>query len=260
VQIDLNSDVGESFGPWAMGEDAALIPLVTSVNVACGFHAGDPATIERTIQLARSAGAAVGAHPGYPDLAGFGRRDLDMRPGDVEAAVLYQVAALAGMARAAGVELRHVKPHGALYNRAAHHEETAGAIARAIRRISSELIVVGLAGSVMLEAGRSEGLAVAGEAFADRAYEADGSLRSRQLADSVHREPHVAAAQAVSLVRDGLVRAIGGSTVHVAADTLCLHGDTPGAAAIATAVRTGLADAGIQVLALERAALTRAAG
>jgi UPF0271 protein len=240
VRIDLNADVGESFGPWSLGEDETLIPLVTSVNIACGFHAGDPATIERTVGLAVGAGVAIGAHPGYADLAGFGRRDIVIPPAELEADVLYQVAAVAGFARAAGSELRHVKPHGALYNRAARDPAVAEAIARAVRRVSGHLVLVGLAGSVSLDAGRAEGLRVAAEAFADRAYEPDGSLRSRHEPDAVLDNPAACARQALALARDPRLRP----------DTICIHGDRAGATFRATAVRATLEEAGFELRAI----------
>jgi UPF0271 protein len=245
--IDLNADVGESVGAWPMGDDEHLIPLVSSVNIACGFHAGDPLTIERTIRLAIDAGAAIGAHPGYPDLVGFGRRDFDMAPDELEAAVIYQVAAVAGLARAAGAELRHVKPHGALYNRAAQDERLADSIARAVRRFSPELILVGLAGSRLVDAGRAAGLAVAAEAFPDRAYEPDGSLRSRRLPGAVLTDSAAIATRALEMARDGTVTATNGAVIPLRADTLCLHGDTPGAAEHARAVRDALEAAGITI-------------
>jgi UPF0271 protein len=245
--IDLNADVGESVGSWPMGDDEHLIPLVSSVNIACGFHAGDPLTIERTIRLAIDGKAAIGAHPGYPDLVGFGRRDLDMAPDELEAALIYQIAAIAGLARAAGAELRHVKPHGALYNRAAQDECLAGSIARAVRRFSPQLILVGLAGSRLVEAGRAAGLTVAAEAFPDRAYEPDGSLRSRQLPGAVLTDSAVIAARAVEMARNGTVTATDGTVVPLRADTLCLHGDTPGAAEHARAVRDALEAAGVTI-------------
>jgi len=234
-----------------MGDDAALIPLVTSVNVACGAHAGDPLTIERTVRLAASHGVAVGAHPGYPDLIGFGRRDLDMAPDELEAAIVYQVGAVAAFAADAGVPLRHVKPHGALYNAAARDPELAAVIARAVARVSSSLVLVGLAGSSLVQAGRAAGLRTADEGFADRAYEADGSLRSRRLDGAVHADPAVVAAQAVSIVRDGRARSFDGADVPVRADTICIHGDSPGAADFARAIREALAAAGITVASLE---------
>src|SRR5262245_46100963 len=230
-----------------MGDDEALIPLVTSVNVACGAHAGDPLTIERTVRLAASHGVAVGAHPGYPDLVGFGRRDLDMTPAELEASIVYQVGAVAAFAADAGVPLRHVKPHGALYNAAARDPALAEVVARAVRRVSPTLVLVGLAGSSLVAAARAAGLTAAQEAFADRAYEADGSLRSRRLDGAVHADPNIVAAQALAIVREGRVTAHDGSSVAVRADTICLHGDSPGAAAFARAIRETLGGAGITI-------------
>ncbi len=245
--IDLNADVGESLGPWPMGEDDRLIPLVSSVNIACGFHAGDPATIQRTVGLAVAAGAAIGAHPGYPDLVGFGRRDMEMTATDLEASIVYQVGAVAAFARAAGVELRHVKAHGALYNRAARDPSVAEMIARAIRRCGPDLVLVGLAGSALLGAGRAAGLRIAAEGFPDRAYEPDGSLRSRLLPGAMLSDSTAVAERAITMARDGAVLAVDGSTVRVAVDTLCLHGDTPRAAEHAAAVRAALESAGIGI-------------
>ena len=248
TRIDLNADVGEAFGPWEMGADAGLIPHVTSVNVACGFHAGDPAVMDETVGLAARAGVAVGAHPGHLDLRGFGRRVIQAAPGEIERDVLYQVGALAAFAAAHGVRLVHVKPHGALYNQAAEDERVANAVARGVARAGRDLVLVGLATTgVMRAAAEREGLRFAGEAFADRRYEADGRLQSRSVAGSVLTEPAEAAAQAVSIAREGLVRAAGGSEVPLAAETLCLHGDNPAAVALAIAVRRALEGAGIAV-------------
>lgn len=236
MRIDLNADVGEGFGAWPMGQDEALIPLVSSVNVACGFHAGDPRTMERTIGLAIDAGAAVGAHPGYPDREGFGRRALAMSPPEIEAAVLYQVAALAGMAEAMGTTLHHVKPHGALYDRVRDDPEAAQALCRAVERLAHgagrPLTLVGQPGSALLRAAAERGLPAAAEGFADRAYEPDGRLRSRRLPDAVLATPEAAARQALALAASGDFT------------TLCVHGDTPGAPDIARAVRAALAAAG----------------
>jgi UPF0271 protein len=247
VRIDLNADVGESFGAWSLGEDEALIPHVSSVNVAAGIHAGDPIVIERTVAIAVRYGVAIGAHPGYPDLAGFGRRELGLTPEEIETTVLYQVGAVAAFARAAGVDFVHVKAHGGLYNRAAHDRAAADAIARGVRRFSRDVILVGLAGSELLAAGRSAGLRVAAEAFADRAYEPDGSLRSRRLAGAVLDDPDAAAAQAVAIAREHGVIAYDGSRLVIEADTLCVHGDLPGAAGRAAAVRAALVAAGVDV-------------
>ncbi len=250
MRVDLNADVGESLGPWPMGDDERLIPLVTSVNVACGAHAGDPLTIDRTIRTALAHGVAVGAHPGYPDLVGFGRRDLDMAPDELEASLVYQVGAVAAFARAAGTPLRHVKPHGALYTLAARAPAVAATIARAVARVSPDLILVGLAGSGMLSAAADAGLASAAEAFADRAYEADGTLRSRRLPGALLDSPDRVAAQALSIVRDGCVTSHDGHVVAVRADTICIHGDSPAATEFATAIRASLEGAGVTIVAL----------
>ena len=250
MQIDLNADVGESYGAWTMGNDSVLLPLVTSANVACGAHAGDPLVMDRTIALCARLGVAAGAHPGYPDRDGFGRRDLDMTTDELQASILAQVGALWAIARAHGVELAHVKPHGALYNRAARDAALAETVVRSVRKFSADLLLVGLAGSIGLEVARATGQPVAAEAFADRAYEADGSLRSRRLPGSVHDDPAAAAAQAVSLVVDGQVRASDGSWVAVTADTICLHGDTPNAPLFAATVRSALEAAGVELRAL----------
>jgi UPF0271 protein len=245
--IDLNADVGESLGPWSMGADAELIPLVTSVNVACGLHAGDPSGIRATIRLALAAGVTVGAHPGYPDLVGFGRRAMALTADELEASVLYQVAAVAGMTRAEGWALRHVKPHGALYHRLAVDDAAAHAFAAAIALLDPGLVIVAPPGAALLGAGRRLGLRTLVEGFADRAYEPDGRLRSRDLPGALHLDPAVAAAQAVSIARDREVTTSDGSRIAVDAGTLCIHGDTPGAPAIAAAVRRALAEAGVTV-------------
>ena len=249
--IDLNADVGESFGPWPMGVDDGLIPLVSSVNIACGAHAGDPATIFRTVGLAIRHDVAIGAHPGYPDLAGFGRRDLDMTASDLRASLIVQVGAIQAAARVAGGRVSHVKPHGALYNRAARDTALATTIAEAIRDLDPELVLVGLAGSASIAAGRAAGLTVAEEAFADRCYEADGSLRSRRRPGAL-LSPADAAAQAVSIALDGTVAAGDGSRLAVRADTICIHGDSPDAVGIAQAVMAALGEAGIPIAARPR--------
>ena len=242
MKIDLNSDVGESFGRYTLGRDADLMPYITSANVACGLHASDPLVMEHTVQLAREHGVGIGAHPGYPDLQGFGRRAMQLTPEEIEAFVLYQVGALAAFA-----DLTHVKPHGALYNQAAQDPYLAQAIARAVARFDPRLILVGLANSFLIQAGLEAGLPVAREAFVDRAYESDGSLRPRKLPGAVLHDPAQAAAQAVRIAREGTVVAHSGETLAVQAQTLCLHGDTPTALDIAQAVRQALGDAGVQV-------------
>jgi UPF0271 protein len=248
--IDLNADVGESFGAWRLGDDAGLMPALSSANIACGWHAGDPATLRATVDLARRHGVAVGAHPGYPDLQGFGRRAMELSLSDIEDLVLYQLGAAFAFARAAGVELQHVKPHGALYNRAAVDAEVASAIARAVAAFDRTLILVGLAGSAAVEAGQRCGLQVAREAFADRGYEPDGTLRSRTLPGAVLTETAAVVRQAIEIATNGRVRSVTGEPVEVGADTICLHGDTPGAVAHARAVRRGLEQAGSAVRSL----------
>jgi UPF0271 protein len=247
VLIDLNADVGESAGAGTHDVDSVLVTLVTSVNVACGVHAGNPSVLRRTLRLAAAAGTAVGAHPGFADREGFGRRDLRLAPADVEDQVLYQVAALTGVARAEGVRVTHVKPHGALYNMAARDERLALAVVRAVRAIDPRLRIVGLAGSALLSVARGEAVVALAEAFADRAYAPDGSLVPRGSAGAILEDPAAAAAQAVRIAVDNRVRAIDGTLVEVHADTLCIHGDTPGAPDVARAVRAALERAGVEV-------------
>ena len=247
MRIDLNSDLGESFGPWPMGQDAALMDSISSANVACGFHAGDPGAMRATLALAREKGVAVGAHPGFQDLVGFGRREMRVTPVDVEDLVLYQVSALAGMASAQGVRLQHVKAHGALYNMACRERALADAIARAVAALDRSLILFGLPNSELLRAGEAAGLRVAAEVFADRAYDPDGALTSRAKPGSVIHDTQTVVERAIKMVREKRVIAVDGSTIALQADTICLHGDTPGAADHARAVRKGLGVAGIRV-------------
>ncbi|HET8946149.1 MAG TPA: 5-oxoprolinase subunit PxpA [Candidatus Polarisedimenticolia bacterium] len=248
--IDLNCDVGEIPALIADGTEDRLLAQVTSANIACGGHAGDDATMEATLRSALRHGCAVGAHPGYDDREHFGRRRLDLPLERVVAMVRDQVTRIAAMARAAGTTLAHVKPHGALYNAAADDRDLASAIARGVRAATPHAgapALVGLAGSASLEVCRNAGFRVADEAFADRRYEPDGRLRSRALPGALLEDPDEAAAQAVSIARDGRVTASDGSILEVTAATLCLHGDTPGAVRIAAAVRAALAGAGIAV-------------
>jgi UPF0271 protein len=253
ARIDLNADLGESFGAYRMGADAEVLAFVTSANVACGFHAGDPSVIDRTVEGAVRAGVAVGAHPGHWDLRGFGRRVIAADPEEVVADIVYQVGALAAFAASHGTRLTHVKPHGALYNQAVGDERLAAAVARGVARVGRELILVGLASSgIMRRAAEAAGLRFAAEAFADRAYEKDGTLRSRGVSGAVMTDPQTVAAQAVRIARDGVVTAADGSEVRLQADTLCLHGDTPNAVALARAVRGALEAAGVVVRALDR--------
>jgi UPF0271 protein len=251
MRIDLNSDLGESFGPWPMGQDADLMASISSANVACGFHAGDPGAMRATIALAKAHGVAVGAHPGFPDLVGFGRREIKATPQEVEDFVLYQVAALAGMAATQAVRLQHVKAHGALYNMACRDRALADAIARAVAAFDQSLILFGLPNSELLKAGQEAGLSVAAEVFADRAYEPDGSLASRLKAGSVIHDEAAVVARAVRMVSERSVVATNGSVIALDVDTICLHGDTPGAADLARAVRKGLEAAGIVVRSLK---------
>ena len=247
MRIDLNSDLGESFGPWPMGQDEALMASITSANVACGFHAGDPGVMRQTVALAKQHHVAVGAHPGFPDLVGFGRREMQATPREVEDFVVYQVAALAGVAATQGVRLQHVKAHGALYNQACRDAALADAIARGVATLDRSLILFGLPGSELLRAGEHAGLQVAAEIFADRAYEPDGSLASRRKPGAVIHDPSMVVERAVKRARDRVVVATDGSLVRLDATTMCLHGDTPGAAKLARAVREGLEAAGVTV-------------
>lgn len=244
--MDINCDMGESYGRYALGSDAELLPLVTSVSIACGLHAGDPPGMAATLRAAKLAGAAVGAHPGYPDLQGFGRRNLDLTPDEAEAFVLYQIGALSAFARAEGVELRHVKPHGALYNQAAKNRPLADAIARAVKRFDASLILVGLAGSLLIQAGAEAGLRTANEGFPERGYNPDGSLMERRLPGALIHDPAQAAAQALALAREGILTPAG----RVRVDTLCIHGDSPGALEITQAVRQKLLAEHIKIRAL----------
>lgn len=247
MRIDINADVGESFGAYTIGNDSALMTSITSASVAAGFHAGDPSVLRQTIRLAKSHGVAVGAHPGFPDLVGFGRREMHVTPADAEDFVLYQIAAVAGVAAAEGVRLQHVKPHGALFNMAARNAGLAAAIARAVASFDPSLILFGLAASEIVGAGRAAGLRVASEVFADRAYEPDGSLRSRIKPHAVIDDAAVVVSRAVRMVRDRAVQAIDGTVVPLEADTICLHGDTPGADLLAAQLRAGLEAAGVVV-------------
>ena len=249
LAIDLNCDCGESFGVWSLGDDAAVLCHVTSANVACGAHAGDPEVMRRTVRLCRSLGVAVGAHPGFPDLQGFGRRPLPLSPSEIETTVLAQIGSLYAIARAEGVPLRHVKPHGALYNLAAVTPAVAEALARGVAAFSRELILVGLAGSLLVEAGAAAGLPVAREAFADRGYAANGTLLPRDAPGALILDPAQCLAQALSIVTASQVSGPDGP-VAVIADTLCIHGDAPGAAERAALLRQGLVAAGVEVRSL----------
>ncbi len=246
MQIDLNSDMGESFGAYTIGADEEVLRWVTSANVACGWHGGDPRVMRQTVERAKALGVAVGAHPSYPDLLGFGRRVMQITRGEARDYVLYQIGALRAFAEALGVRLQHVKPHGAIYNAAAGDRELSLGIAEGIADAGGELILVGLPGSELVRAGQALGLRVAREAFGDRAYNEDGSLVSRRLAGSLITDPAAVADRVLEMVRGG-VTAITGARIPVEADTICLHGDTPGAGAIARRVREHLEAAGIRL-------------
>lgn len=245
--IDLNSDVGESFGRWTLGDDAALMPLITSANVACGFHAGDPRTLQATCAAAVDHGVTVGAQVGYRDLAGFGRRFIDIEPADLIADVIYQIGALQALAGAAGTVVRYVKPHGALYNAVVHHREQAIAVVEAVRVVDPSLALVGLPGSAILELAAAAGLRTVREAFADRAYTPQGTLISRREPGATLHDPDLVAARMVRLVTDGVIAAADGTDVAVAADSICVHGDGPGAVDLARRVRAALEAAGVTV-------------
>ena len=250
MRVDLNCDLGESFGAYTLGHDELVMPHVTSANIACGFHAGDPSVMRDTVGLAVKHGVAIGAHPGFSDLVGFGRRELRATPQEVEDLVAYQIGALAGVAAAEGACLRHVKPHGALYTMAARDQGLADAIARATLAVDRHLVLVGLSGSSLLEAGRNVGLAVASEVFADRAYDANGALVSRSRLGAVLTEPAEVVERTLHMVREGAVAAATGERVDLRADTICVHGDTPGAADLAGRLRSALEAAGVRVVAL----------
>ena len=252
LQIDLNCDLGESFGTYALGNDAAIMPLITSANIACGFHAGDPRVIARTVRLAVQHGVALGAHPGFPDLVGFGRRALDATPDEIENDVLYQIGALAAFARAEGTMLAHVKPHGALYNLTATRPPIARAIIRAVTRFDASLILVGQPGSAMMDATREQGLHFAREGFADRAYNRDGTLRSRREPGALIDNPHRAAEQALQIARTQTVTTPEGETIAMPVDTLCVHGDSPAAVEILRAVRDLLQKNGVMISTLRQ--------
>jgi len=247
--IDLNADCGESFGRWSLGDDAGLLPLITSANLACGFHAGDPDILRASVALCRRHAVAIGAQPSLPDRQGFGRREMVVSPAEVHAMVLYQIGAVAAFCRAAGVPMRHVKPHGALYNMAARDPALAEAIAQAVRDFDARLILFGLADSALTHAGERAGLDVAQEAFVDRRYCADGLLVPRHVPGAIIHDRDAAIAQALSIVEHGQVDAIDGTRVALRAHTLCLHGDHDGAAEFATALRAEMTARGIAIAA-----------
>lgn len=247
VAISLNADLGESFGPWKMGDDAALLPLINSASLACGYHAGDPEIMAETVRLALAAGCSIGAHPGFPDLQGFGRRALKMSAREVEAITAYQIGALGGAAALHGGKVTHVKPHGMLNTLASADADLACAIARATRAVDREMILVVLPGTELERAGRAEGLRCALEGYADRLYEPDGRLSSRALPDAVHHDIAVIREQALRMVLEGQVIARGGVRLKLDVQTLCLHGDEPSAVEAARQVRAGLLAGGAEL-------------
>ncbi|VVN10855.1 hypothetical protein PS634_03807 [Pseudomonas fluorescens] len=250
--IDLNSDLGESFGAWSMGDDAAILEVVSSANVACGFHAGDPAGILRTLEAAAARDVAVGAHVAYPDLVGFGRRNMDVPAEQLTADVIYQIGALQGLARSAGTTVTYVKPHGALYNTIAGDPVQAAAVIQAILRIDPQLKLVCLANSKLLGWARDAGLSCVSETFADRAYTAQGTLVSRSRPGAVLHDVELITERMLRLVRDGVIEAEDGSLIELEADSICVHGDSPGAVNIAHALKQRLLEAGVNIRAFTR--------
>ncbi|GAA5004635.1 5-oxoprolinase subunit PxpA [Acinetobacter puyangensis] len=245
--VDLNSDLGESFGSWKMGNDAQILPVVTSANIACGFHAGDPLGILKTLQQAVKLEVSIGAHVSYPDLVGFGRRNMDLSRDELIADVLYQISALDGLAKVAGSKVKYVKPHGALYNTIAKDHVQAEAVIEAIKMYNPELVLVALAGSNLVQQAKASGLNVVSEAFADRAYNSDGSLVSRRLDGAVLHDADFVAKRVVSMLEKGGVESIDGIFTPIQADTICLHGDTDGALQMSVAIKAELLKHNIQI-------------
>jgi len=246
--MDMNCDMGESFGSYRIGDDDKIIAFITSANIACGYHAGDPGVMAETVALAGRHRVSIGAHPGYPDLMGYGRRHMETFPGEVSNYILYQIGALSAFVRAAGVKLQHVKPHGALYNQAARDERTAQEVIHAVKAYDPELILFVLAGSLCEEMAVAGGLRVAREAFPDRAYLSNGQLAPRSMPGAVLDDPDRVRARVIKLATTGMLTSIEGREVRLKADTLCLHGDTPGARKLAAEIRSALEENGIQIL------------
>ncbi|MFQ5841033.1 MAG: LamB/YcsF family protein [Thermodesulfobacteriota bacterium] len=250
MNVDINCDMGESFGVYRLGSDEEMMAHITSANIACGYHGGDPIVMERTISLAKSHGVSVGAHPGFRDLVGFGRRSMELTPQEVRNDLIYQVGALSAFAQIEGLSLQHVKPHGQLYNLAAKDESMTKAICEAILALEKNLILVALSGSKMAEIASKSGLKVAREAFADRAYHKDGSLVSRKRQGSVIHDPERVAERVIRMVQEGKIQSIEGDLIDLEADTICVHGDTPGAVQLAQTIRRKLQEAGIPVFSM----------
>lgn len=242
--------MGESFGAWKMGNDAALMDVVSSINVACGFHAGDASTVRKTIETALEKGVAIGAHPGFPDLQGFGRREMSLSAEEIFDIVLYQVSALKGICEAFGTKLNHVKPHGALYNLAAKNPETAAVIAQAVKKIDSNLIFYGLSGSFLISEAEKIGLQTASEVFADRTYQADGNLTSRKLSNALIETVEESARQVLQMIQAQTVTAVSGETIALKTETVCIHGDGTHAMEFAKAIRTMLSENGVEIKSL----------
>ena len=245
--VDLNSDLGEGFGRYAFGLDAQILEVVSSCNIACGLHAGDPIVMNRTVELAAKTGASIGAHPGYPDLQGFGRRDMALTPDEIYATVLYQIGALDGFCRAHNVPMVHVKPHGQLYNRCAVDADAAAAAAKAVYDYNPNLVLVGLAGGKLIEAGEALGLTTSCEFFADRNYTPEGKLVSRREPNAMIKDEEFAVKRVVEAVKSGSVEAVDGSVIPLRIDTICVHGDNEFALAFAAQIRKALEDAGVTV-------------
>jgi UPF0271 protein len=248
-KIDLNCDMGESYGAWKMGADEGVMPYISSANIACGFHGGDPATIRRTVRLAVDRGVAVGAHPSLPDLMGFGRRVMRISPQDMYDLVLYQAGAVEAFARAAGAKLHHVKCHGALYNMAVNDEALSDAMVRAVKDLGSGVMLYALSGSKTLQIGKKAGVRAVGEVFADRGYSDDGTLAPRDKPGGMIEDAQASVKQVLGMIEEGYVTSLGGKRVPVSADTLCIHGDQPGAVTFAQALRKVFTEKGIAVAA-----------
>ena len=251
-RIDLNSDLGESFGRYTLGRDEDIIPLVSSCNIACGMHAGDPLVMHRTVKNARAAGIAIGAHPGYPDLQGFGRRNMGLSPEDVYSYILYQLGALDAFCRSANTCIEHVKPHGQLYNTAAKDHELAAAIAQAVHDYNPHLVLVGLANSVLIEEGKALGLRCAQEFFADRNYADDGTLVPRSLPNACIHDEQYAIERIVHLIQDGAITSASGKLIDIEADTICVHGDNDHALQFVMRIRNTLEREHIDIISLAR--------
>ena len=251
VRVDLNSDLGESFGAYTLGRDQDILRIITSANIACGFHAGDPEVMRKTVGLALKNGVAIGAHPGFPDLVGFGRRNIAASPAEVYAMMVYQIGALAAFAKAEGAKLRHVKPHGALYNMAAADEKLAEAVAEAVYKVDGELVLFGLSGSWMIRKARALGLKAAEEVFADRTYQKDGSLTPRREPGAVITDENASLAQVLGMVKDKTVKSLQGEIVSITADTICVHGDGEHALAFSRRIKDTLIAEGVAISAFE---------